>query len=140
MFSFSSFPASCLSYLLFLSRLYFSFLLSFFLSHSVRISLDGKRSFERGVSPHFPLFQLQNYFILSTRVYPKISGRSHNEINTWWEATQRIMAAKLTRLTHKIAIQLHLVTESCTICSCRSKLPVRKLLDTPTYIGIGALQ
>jgi hypothetical protein len=27
------------------------------------------------------------------------------------------MAAKLTRLTHKIAIQLHLVAESCTICS-----------------------
>jgi hypothetical protein len=26
------------------------------------------------------------------------------------------MAAKLTRLTHKIAIQLHLVAESCTIC------------------------
>jgi hypothetical protein len=25
------------------------------------------------------------------------------------------MAAKLTRLTHKIAIQLHLVAESCTI-------------------------
>jgi len=25
------------------------------------------------------------------------------------------MAAKLTRLTHKIAIQLHAVTESCTI-------------------------
>jgi hypothetical protein len=30
-------------------------------------------------------------------------------INTRWEATQRFMAAKLTRLTHKIAIQLHLV-------------------------------
>jgi hypothetical protein len=30
------------------------------------------------------------------------------------------MAAKLTRLTHKIEIQLHLVAESCTICSCRS--------------------
>jgi hypothetical protein len=29
-------------------------------------------------------------------------------------ATQRVMAAKLTRLTHKIAIQLHLVAESCT--------------------------
>jgi len=30
---------------------------------------------------------------------------------TRWEATQRVMAAaKLTRLTHKIAIQLHLVT------------------------------
>jgi len=27
------------------------------------------------------------------------------------------MAAKLTRLTHKIAIQLHLVAESPTICS-----------------------
>jgi len=27
------------------------------------------------------------------------------------------MAAKLSRLTHKIAIQLHLVAESCTICS-----------------------
>jgi len=30
------------------------------------------------------------------------------------------MAAKLTRLTHKIAIQLHLVAESRTICSSRS--------------------
>jgi len=28
------------------------------------------------------------------------------------------MAAKLTRLTHKIAIQLHLMAESCTACSC----------------------
>jgi len=27
------------------------------------------------------------------------------------------MAAKLTRLTHKIAMQLHLLAESCTICS-----------------------
>jgi hypothetical protein len=31
------------------------------------------------------------------------------------------MAAKLARLTHKIAIQLHIVAESCTICSSRSK-------------------
>jgi len=44
------------------------------------------------------------------------------------------MAAKLTRLTHKIAIQLHLVAESYTICSSRSRQPVRKLLDTPLYI------
>jgi hypothetical protein len=43
------------------------------------------------------------------------------------------MAAKLTRLTHKIAIQLHLVAESCTICSSRSRRPVRKLLDTLSY-------
>jgi hypothetical protein len=43
---------------------------------------------------------------------------------------QRVMAAKLTRLTNKIAIQLHLVAESCTIFSSRSRQPVRKLLDT----------
>jgi hypothetical protein len=36
-------------------------------------------------------------------------------INTRSEATQRVMAAKLTRLTHKIAMQLHLVEKSCTI-------------------------
>jgi len=36
------------------------------------------------------------------------------------------MAAKLTRLTDKIAIQLHLVAESCTICSSLSRRPVRK--------------
>jgi hypothetical protein len=45
------------------------------------------------------------------------------------------MAAKLIRLTHKIAIRLHLVAESCTICSSRSWRPVRKLLDTPSYIA-----
>jgi hypothetical protein len=76
----------------------------------------------------------------STRVYPKVSGLSHNEIkttiNTSWEATQRIMAGKLTRLAHKIAIQLHLVAESCTICGSCFRWPVRKLLDTPSY-GIG---
>jgi hypothetical protein len=44
------------------------------------------------------------------------------------------MAAILTRLTHKIAIQLHLVAESCTICNSRSRRPVRKLLDTLSYI------
>jgi hypothetical protein len=45
------------------------------------------------------------------------------------------MATKLTRLTDKIAIQLDLVAESCTICSSRSRRPVRKLLDTPSYIA-----
>jgi hypothetical protein len=53
---------------------------------------------------------------------------------THWEATQRVMAAKLTRLTHKIAIQLHLVTKSSTICSSRSRRPVRNILDTPSYV------
>jgi hypothetical protein len=46
------------------------------------------------------------------------------------------MAAKFTRLTHKVAIQLHLVAERCTICSSRSRRPVRKLLDTPSYSPI----
>jgi hypothetical protein len=49
------------------------------------------------------------------------------------------MAAELTRLTHKIAIQLHLVAESCIICSSRSRRPVRKLLDTPSYYNLWAL-
>jgi hypothetical protein len=52
---------------------------------------------------------------------------------TCWEATQTVMEAKPTRLTHKIATQLHLVAESCTSCSSRSRRPVRKLLDTPSY-------
>jgi hypothetical protein len=43
------------------------------------------------------------------------------------------MAVKLTRLTHKVAIQLHLVAEGCTICSSHSRRPVRKLLDIPSY-------
>jgi len=43
------------------------------------------------------------------------------------------MEAELTRLTHKIVIQVNLVSESCTICSSRSRRPVRKLLDMPSY-------
>jgi hypothetical protein len=43
------------------------------------------------------------------------------------------MAAKLTRLTHKIEINLYLVAESCNICSSRYRRPVRKLLDTTSY-------
>jgi len=43
------------------------------------------------------------------------------------------MAVKLRRLTHKIATQLHLVAESCTVFSSRSRWPVRKLLGTPSY-------
>jgi hypothetical protein len=50
-----------------------------------------------------------------------------------------VMAAKLTRLTHKTAIQLNLVAEGRTICSSRCRWPVRKLLDTPSYKGQGTL-
>jgi len=75
------------------------------------------------------------------RVYPKVSGLSGTKytltiINTRWEAIQRYMAAKLTRLTHKIMIQLNLVAGSCTVCSSPSGRPVLKLLDTPSYRGI----
>jgi len=42
------------------------------------------------------------------------------------------MTLKLTRLTHKTAIQLHLLARSCTICSSHSRWPVQKLLDTPS--------
>jgi hypothetical protein len=75
----------------------------------------------------------------SEKVYEGVSKSFRTEsitkytltiINTRSEATQRIMAAKLNILTHKIAIQLHLVAESCTVCSSRSRRPVRKLLDT----------
>jgi len=40
------------------------------------------------------------------------------------------MAAKFSRMTHKIALLLHLVTKCCTICRSRSRRSVRKLLDT----------
>jgi hypothetical protein len=46
------------------------------------------------------------------------------------------MAAKLTRLTHKTAIQLQVMAESCTICSSRSRRTVRQLLDTPSQTEI----
>jgi len=44
-----------------------------------------------------------------------------------------VMAAKLTRLSHKVAIQLHLVAESCTICSTCPMWPVWELSDTPLW-------
>jgi len=47
---------------------------------------------------------------------------------------QKSMAAKLTRLTYIIVIQLHLVAGSCTICSSHSRRPVWKFLDTHTYL------
>jgi hypothetical protein len=43
------------------------------------------------------------------------------------------MVTKLTRLTHKMAIQLHLMAESCIICNSRYRQLVRKLVDTRSY-------
>jgi len=46
------------------------------------------------------------------------------------------MAAKFTRLTHKIATQPNLVADSFTICISCSRRSVRKLLDTPSVYSI----
>jgi hypothetical protein len=61
-----------------------------------------------------------------------ITKYTFTTINTRWEATQRVMALILTRLTHKIAIKLHLVAESYTTCISRFRRPVWELLDTPS--------
>jgi hypothetical protein len=45
------------------------------------------------------------------------------------------MAAKLTRPTYKIAIQLHLVTGLCHL-QFSLQAASRKLLDTPSYMGV----
>jgi hypothetical protein len=46
------------------------------------------------------------------------------------------MAAKLTRLTQKIAIQLHLLAESCTIYSPRSRRQVQTETSGYTLVYI----
>jgi hypothetical protein len=79
----------------------------------------GKAGHYEGVSKSFRTESITKYMLTTT--------------NTHCEATQRVMAVKLTRLTHKIVILLQLVAESCTICSSRARRPVRKLLDTPSY-------
>jgi hypothetical protein len=63
-----------------------------------------------------------------------VNNEKTTTVNTYWEATQKVMVGKLTKLTHKIVIQLHLVAESCTICSSHSRWPFQKLLDTPSYV------
>jgi len=75
----------------------------------------------------------------NTRAYPKVSGLSRNEIyaydNKHSKINTKVTAAKLSRLSHKIAMQLHLLAESGTICSFRSRRPVRKLVVTSSYTG-----
>jgi hypothetical protein len=75
-------------------------------------------------------------------MYPKVfwvDNEITTKTNTRWEATEKVMVAKLTRLTHKIAIQPHLVAENCTICSSRSRRPVLELLDIPPYRSMHSL-
>jgi len=75
-----------------------------------------------------------------TKVYQKFLDWVDNEINNnklSLRSNTKDLVAELTRLTHKIAIQQHLMVESCTICSSRSRRPVRKLLITPSYRELG---
>jgi hypothetical protein len=83
--------------------------LVFLMSHRGNVCL-------RGCIQKFPDWTVTKYMLTT--------------INTRWEATQKVIAAELTRLTHKIATQLHLVAESCTICSSRSRRPDWKLPAT----------
>jgi hypothetical protein len=46
------------------------------------------------------------------------------------------MAANLTRLNHKISIQVQVVAVSCSVCNSSTRRPVRKRLGTPSYCEI----
>jgi hypothetical protein len=90
---------------------------------------------------------LFNYYV--NRVYKGVSKSFRTESIkkytltfgvTRWEATKKVMAAKLTSLTHRIAIQLHLVAVSCTSCSSSSRRPVRELLGTPPFDYLSRLE
>jgi len=48
------------------------------------------------------------------------------------------MAAKLTRLTHQIAIQLHLVAKSCTVCLAPGGQSGNLWIHPSTYLLNGA--
>jgi hypothetical protein len=106
--------------------------------------VPSTRKFQRQAFCQFSSYSTELHVTLSerhmssphTREYPKVSGLSRNEINNkkHSRSSTKIMTAKLSRLTHKVAIQLHLAAESCTICSFRSRRPVPKLLDTPSYL------
>jgi hypothetical protein len=98
---------------------------------------------------------------LTSKIYESVSKSFRTEsitiytlttINTRWEAIQRIMAAKLTILTHNIAIKLHLVAESLPfavlatggqsgnfwiyphIVTCRTPGSTVKTVDTDSHV------
>jgi hypothetical protein len=62
------------------------------------------------------------------RMYPKFPYLIDNEMNNnknkhLLRSNTKDYGGKLTRLTHKIAIQLRLVTENCTIYNSSSRWP-----------------
>lgn len=79
-------------------------------------------------SPPPPIFVIRNhrYHFLST------------EINTKWEATLKVMAAKLTTRDLEIATLRYLVVENiCIFRICRYERWARELLHTPSYSAKG---
>jgi hypothetical protein len=104
-------------------------------------SFTPRRLYSQGKSPWYPLDRSlggpQSRCATHEGVYKSFRTESKRNICLplvlLVEKQHRVTATKLTRLFHKIAIQLHLVAESCTICNSRSRRPVRKLLDTPSY-------
>jgi hypothetical protein len=70
-------------------------------------------------------------------MYPKVSRLSYNKIYAYNNKhSLRSDAKGYGGKTHKIAIQLHLVAESCAIYSSHSRQEVWELLDTPLYVKI----
>jgi len=122
--------------------------ISFFIVQNVNCELDisfcylSKQIVKRRV---FILaefsFGRQGYVTIIRGCIQKFPDWVDNEINNnnnnkhLLRATQMIMAAKVTRLTHKIAIQLHPVAENCTVSSSGSMRPIQKILDTCSYIA-----
>jgi hypothetical protein len=111
--------------------------------HFVFLQVFLQSSLFNNVSYYFIPFKLHAAFIFPyvQRCIQKYPDRVCNEIYAylWYcslRAIQRLMTAKLIILSHKIVTQLHLVAESYTICSSRSRWPVRKLLDTPSYVTL----
>jgi len=48
--------------------------------------------------------------------------------------SKKVIAEKLTRPTHKRAMQLNIVAENSTICSSRSRRPFRKVLGISSCV------
>jgi hypothetical protein len=78
---------------------------------------------------------LDNLKFLELRTYEGASKSFRTESIKKYKVTaintQTVMTAKLTRLTHELAIQLHLVAEGSTTCSSFSRRPVRIHPHTP---------
>jgi hypothetical protein len=83
--------------------------------------------FEAKFHANAPFFQIGH---LTYNQKSRTALNAHNS-RRWLRSNQRVMVAKLTRLTHRIAIQLHQVAESCTICTFHSRWLVWKLWIHP---------